>query len=60
MTPRAIDQEEYVNREGKSAFYAPTTSTVSKIHSKLDIANKSVRVFLFTISNNSLYQMYFA
>ena len=31
MTPRAIDQEEYVNREGKSAFYAPTTSTVSKI-----------------------------
>ena len=25
------------------------------IHSNLDIANKSVRPFLFTISNNSLY-----
>ena len=35
MTPRAIDQEEYVNREGKSAFYAPTTSTVSKIQHSL-------------------------
>ena len=27
------------------------------IHSNLDIANKSVRPFLFTISNKSLYQM---
>ena len=27
------------------------------LHSNLDIANKSVRSFLFTISNNSLYQM---
>ena len=27
------------------------------VHSNLDIANKSVRPFLFTISNNSLYLM---
>ena len=27
------------------------------IHSNLDITNKSARPFLFTISNNSLYQM---
>ena len=29
----------------------------SEIHSNLDMANKSVRPFLFTISNDSLYQM---
>ena len=28
-----------------------------QVHSNLDIANKSVRSFLFTILNNSLYQM---
>ena len=28
-----------------------------QIHSNLDIANKSVKPFLFTILNNSLYQM---
>ena len=28
-----------------------------EIHSNLDIANMSVRHFLFTILNNSLYQM---
>ena len=27
------------------------------LHSNLDIVNKSVRTFLFTILNNSLYQM---
>ena len=27
------------------------------MHSNLDIANKLVRAFLFTMSNNSLYQM---
>ena len=51
MTPRAIDQEEYVNREGKSAFYAPTTSTVSKIFLHLrspfwGAINKHIRGFL--------------
>ena len=30
---------------------------IIKIHSNLDITNKSVRPFLFTISNNSLYQI---
>ena len=32
-------------------------SSLMGVHSNLDIANKSVRPFLFTISNNSLYQM---
>ena len=31
--------------------------TASCVHSNLDITNKSVRPFLFTISNNSLYQI---
>ena len=30
---------------------------ISTLHSNLDIANKYVIPFLFTISNNSLYQM---
>ena len=56
MTPRAIDQEEYVNREGKSAFYAPTTSTVSKIQHSIFLhlrspfvgaINKHIRGFLW-------------
>ena len=32
-------------------------STIYKVHSNLDIVNKSVIPFLFTISNKSLYQM---
>ena len=30
------------------------------LHSNLDIVNKSVRSFLFTISNNLLYQIKYA
>ena len=32
-------------------------SSLMGVHSNLDIVNKSVRPFLFTISNNSLYQV---
>ena len=35
----------------------PPTHHFFFIHSNLDITNKSVRPFLFTISNNSLYQV---
>ena len=41
-------------------FICVCPSTFQKIyhvHSNLDIANKSIIPFLFTISNNSLYQM---
>ena len=32
-------------------------SLPKRIYSNLDIVNKSVRPFLFTLSNNSLYEM---
>ena len=32
-------------------------STIYKVHSNLDIVNKSIKHFLFTNVNNSLYQM---
>ena len=34
-----------------------TGNRAGGVHSNLDIANKSIRPFLFTILNNSLYQM---
>ena len=34
-----------------------SVNTCENIHSNLNIANKSIRSFLFTISNNSIYQM---
>ena len=43
-----------------SSFYTIYLHSVSKIHSNLDIVNKSVRSFLFTILNNSLYLMWYA
>ena len=39
------------------AFPKQLLISTQYIHSNLDIVNKSVRPFLFTISNNSLYQM---
>ena len=51
-----IDQYVY---EKVRRYYFPILS-ISYLHSNLDIVNKSVRSFLFTISNNSLYQMQYA
>ena len=49
-----FDKYVYANGGQKSSN---KENSKSKVHSNLDIANRSVRPFLFTISNNSLYQM---
>ena len=45
------DGSNTITKYLKSEFW------VLEVHSNLEIANKSVRSFLFTILNNSLYQM---
>ena len=49
-----------VKKAQKDNYYVyliRSVNTCENIHSNLNIANKSIRSFLFTISNNSIYQM---